>query len=119
MGSSTEGLSGKIRMTPPSITALPAHVSRPHGERCLRLQWGSSHGTAAPFRHTPHTLRCPIGNPAEGISGEVRMAPPRYFGTPLARFVAPWEPRLRPQWERSRGTSAHFGTTLIGFVAPW
>eukprot|EP00959_Pyramimonas_sp_CCMP1952_P208527 4362133-Pyramimonas_sp.AAC.1 len=31
------------------------------------------------FRHTPHTLRGPMGSSAEGPSGTVRMPPPAPF----------------------------------------
>eukprot|EP00959_Pyramimonas_sp_CCMP1952_P268339 5610583-Pyramimonas_sp.AAC.1 len=37
----------------------------------LRSQWRSPHGGAAPFRHTRHTLRGPMGSSTEGASGAV------------------------------------------------
>ena len=92
IGSSTEGPSGKVRMAAPPHFGTPltrvvapqrappkapmpksawrrrinpahtSHVSWPHREVHLTLQWQSSHGGAATFRLTPHALRGPRGN---------------------------------------------------------
>eukprot|EP00959_Pyramimonas_sp_CCMP1952_P474158 9502966-Pyramimonas_sp.AAC.1 len=40
--------------------AHPSHASWPHSELHLRSQRRSPHGAAAPFGHTPHTLRSAI-----------------------------------------------------------
>eukprot|EP00959_Pyramimonas_sp_CCMP1952_P208766 4366772-Pyramimonas_sp.AAC.1 len=52
----------------------------PHRELQRRPKWPRPHApsppTACPFRHTPHTIRGPIGISTEGSSGRVRMSPP-------------------------------------------
>ena len=55
-----------------------------------------------PFRHTPHTLRGPLGSSTEGPSGHVRMRPRFHFGTSLAQIVAPNEAPPRASDGRAR-----------------
>eukprot|EP00959_Pyramimonas_sp_CCMP1952_P130477 2728335-Pyramimonas_sp.AAC.1 len=58
---------------------MSAHASRApwrHREPRRRRQLESSHGTAAPFRRTPHARRGPIGSSTQCRQLEVRMAPP-------------------------------------------
>eukprot|EP00959_Pyramimonas_sp_CCMP1952_P209725 4387995-Pyramimonas_sp.AAC.1 len=69
--SPTESPSGRLRMAPPPHSAHHSHGSWPHRKPHRRPQWQSPHDVTAPFRHrhTPYTVRGPIGSSAEGPSG--------------------------------------------------
>eukprot|EP00959_Pyramimonas_sp_CCMP1952_P015651 331178-Pyramimonas_sp.AAC.1 len=78
MGSSTEGLSGDVRMCPPrSVQRFVA-------------PWGAqSKAQVTTFACTrPHStaLRGPMRSSTEGLIGDVRMCPPR----PAQHFVGRW-----------------------------
>ena len=146
---------GKFAWHRRPISAHPSHVSWPHRELRLRPQWESSHGTAALFRytphadlgpievhrvsqwessrgttalfrHTPHTFRGPIGSSADGLTGEVRMAPTILccwaFVVKRQRrassLLSPPPSSLLPPLPPLSACPSHVGTPPIGFVAP-
>ena len=73
IGSSTEGPGGRVRMRPRHGFRYTPHVSWPHRELHRKPQWQGPHASPRQFRHTPHTVRGPIGSSTEGPSGRVRM----------------------------------------------
>ena len=72
------------------ILAHPSHAAWPYTELHRRPKGLRPHGDSGPFWLADHTFRGPIGSPAEGSSGCVRMVTRITSRTPLARFVDPW-----------------------------
>ena len=64
-------------------------ASWPHRELHLRSQWRRPHAVRAPFWHTPHKFRGPMGSPTQGSNGRDRMCDAAQFGIPLTHFVWP------------------------------
>ena len=104
----------------PQLTSpRPSQASWPHIELQRRFQRSGSHASPGQFRHSPQTLRGPVGNSTEGSCGRVSHASPSKSGAPLARFAAPQRaPPKAPVAGFACAPQANFIAPIARFVAP-